>query len=115
LNNGDTTDNIESNSNAAKKSISKFEFEMVCLERRNEMKLTKYLGLLFLIVWLLALILAVNFPALTNVGVFVALLISAASVFLWMGWVQLLSEENLVAETGEQRISQDSQPSVYRE
>ena len=79
------------------------------------MKLPKYLGFLFLIVWLTALVLAVNFPAITSLSVIVALLVSAAGVFLWLGWVQLPSEENSAAETGGQRMSQDSQTSVSKE
>jgi threonine/homoserine/homoserine lactone efflux protein len=87
----------------------------VYLERRNEMKLPKYLGFLFLIVWLIALVLAVNFPAITSLSVIVALLVSAAGVFVWLGWVQLPSEENSETEPSEQRIKQDSQTSVYKE
>jgi threonine/homoserine/homoserine lactone efflux protein len=87
----------------------------VYLERRNEMKLPKYLGFLFLIIWLTALVLAVNFPAITSLSVIVALLVSAAGVFVWLGWVQLPSEENSETEPSEQRIKQDSQTSVYKE
>jgi hypothetical protein len=79
------------------------------------MKLPKYLGSLFLIVWLTALVLAVNFPAITSLSVIVALLVSAAGVFVWLGWVQSPSEENSVTEMGEQRMSQDPQTSVYKE
>jgi fatty acid desaturase len=73
------------------------------------------LGFLFLIVWLTAFVLAANFPAITSLSAIVALLISAAGVFLWwLGWVQLPSEENPGTEMGEQRMSQDSQTSVYK-
>jgi 4-amino-4-deoxy-L-arabinose transferase-like glycosyltransferase len=79
------------------------------------MKLPKVLGSLFLIVWLTALVLAENFPAITSLSVIVALLVSAAGVFVWLGWVQSPSEENPGTETGEQRLSQNSQTSVYKE
>ena len=85
------------------------------VESRNKMKLPKYLGFLFLIVWLTALVLAVNFPAITSLSVIVALLVSAAGVFLWLGSVQLPSEENSGTEMGAQIMSQDSQTSVYKE
>jgi threonine/homoserine/homoserine lactone efflux protein len=79
------------------------------------MKPPKYLGFLFLIVWLIALVLAVNFPAITSLSVITALLVSAAGVFLWLGWTQSPSEENSGNETGEPRTSQDSQTSFYGE
>jgi threonine/homoserine/homoserine lactone efflux protein len=84
-------------------------------KRRNEMKLPKYIGFLFLIVWLTALVLAVNFPVITSLSVIVALLVSAAGVFVWLGWAQLPSEGNSGNESGEQRMPQDSQTSVYKE
>jgi 4-amino-4-deoxy-L-arabinose transferase-like glycosyltransferase len=79
------------------------------------MKLPKYLGFLFLIVWLTALVLAVNFPAITSLSVIVALLVSAAGVFVWLGWIQSPSEENSGNETGERIMTQDSQASVFKE
>jgi hypothetical protein len=79
------------------------------------MKLPKYLGSLFLIVWLTALVLAVNFPAITSLSVIVALLVSAAGVFVWLGWIQSPLEENPGSETGGQRMPQDSQTSAYKE
>jgi fatty acid desaturase len=87
----------------------------VYLESRNKMKLPTYLGFLFLIVWLTALVLAVNFPAITSLSVIVALLVSAAGVFVWLGWVQSPPEDNPGTETSEQRMPQDSQTSVYKE
>jgi hypothetical protein len=57
----------------------------------------------------------VNFPAITSLSVIVALLVSAAGVFVWLGWIQSPPEENPGTETRGQGMPQDSQTSTYKE